>query len=39
MTDNKIGQMVSVGCEVFRKQSNGKIEYHKEVKLAKDLHF
>ena len=38
MIDNRIGQMVSVGCEMFRKQSYGEIEYHKEVKLAKDLH-
>ena len=38
MIDNRTGQMVSVGCEMFRKQSYGKIEYHKEVKLAIDLH-
>ena len=39
MIDNRIGQRVSVGCEVFRKQSYGEIEYPKEVKVAKDLHF
>ena len=39
MINNRIGQMVSVGCEVFRTQSYGEIEYHKEVKVAKDLHF